>query len=90
MSKLSDYARAILAGGLPAALDMGSRAGAAQGDNRTEQIAPSGTIQDRDNAAPVSTSILAHVTGKEIAIAAAGLIVVGAVLFVTIRFVKKI
>lgn len=91
MGTLSDYARAILTGGIPAAVDVGLAAGNKQGDNRTERIAPSGTLQDRDTqVAPVKTSIVDFITGKEIVIGVAGLLVIGAVLYVAIHAVKKI
>lgn len=90
MSKITDYAKAILAGGLPAALDLGSSAGAKQGDGRTERIAPAGTLQDRDREiAPVQTSVIDHITGKEIAIGAAGLIIVGAFMYAVIKFAGR-
>lgn len=89
MSQLSDYARAILTGGLPAALDLGSSAGAKQGDARTERVAPAGTIQDRDTQVkPVETSVIDFLGPKEIAIGVAGLLVVGAFMFVVIKAVK--
>jgi hypothetical protein len=91
MGTLSDYAKAILVGGIPAAVDLGSKAGNLQGDKRTEQVAPSGTLQDRDTNAPVkSASVVDFITGKEIAIGAAGLLVVGVVLYLAIKTVKKI
>lgn len=42
----SDYARAVLAGGLPAVLDVGSQGGTRQGDTRPERTAPSSTVAD--------------------------------------------
>lgn len=89
MSKLSDYGKALLAGGLPAVLDYGTKAGAKQGDTKPETTAPTATIKDVDTSAPRETSIVGHITPKEIAIGVAGLLVVSAVLVLSFRALGK-
>jgi hypothetical protein len=90
MSTATDYFRAILNGGLPAALDLGMKAGAKQGDTKPETVAPSATIKDRDTGKPTEVSVFSYITAKEIVIGVAGLIVVGAVLYVALRAAKAI
>lgn len=46
MSTFTDYAKAILAGGLPAVLDNNAAARTQQGDTRPERTAPEATIRD--------------------------------------------
>lgn len=80
MSKLTDYAKQILVGGLPTLLD--GIAGS-QGDNRAETTAPTGSRLQRDaakNEAPVYDINL-----KTIGIAVAGLAAVGLTLALVIR-----
>lgn len=89
MSSLSDYARALLQGGLPAALDVGTSGGAKTGDSKPETVKPAGTLADRDTSAPAN-SITSFVTPKEIMIGVAGLIVVGAILYISIRAANRI
>ena len=48
MSTFSDYAKAILAGGLPAVLDNNAATRTAQGDTRPERTAPEATIRDSE------------------------------------------
>lgn len=64
----SDYAKAILAGGLPAVLDDGRAAGTKQGDTRVERVAPASSIQDDEpftsrlrNGMTLETGVLALV-----------------------------
>ena len=90
MSKLSDYANAILQGGLPAALDMGlAAAGAKQGDTKPEQTAPAAGVKDRDTSTTVAAanaaSPLAWFDAKTAFIGVAGLIVVSAVLVLSFK-----
>jgi hypothetical protein len=83
MSKISDITRAILLGGLPQALDLGTQGRAAQGDNRPEQTAPTGTAVDRDGA--VAAQPVAVIQWKQVAIIGVGAVVVGGILFVAFR-----
>jgi hypothetical protein len=48
VSTFSDYAKAILAGGLPAVLDNNAANRTAQGDTRPERTAPESTIKDME------------------------------------------
>ena len=48
MSTFSDYAKLILAGGLPAVLDDPNALKTAQGDTRAEQTAPAAGIMDAE------------------------------------------
>lgn len=48
MSTFSDYAKTILAGGLPAVLDNNAANRTAQGDTRPERTAPESTIRDAE------------------------------------------
>lgn len=89
MSKLGPYAVAILQGGLPAALDLGARAGTKGGDSKPEQLAPSAGVKDRDTGTPPKPeTILDHMTPTTWAIAAIGAVAVGVVLYFSIRAVK--
>lgn len=48
MSTFSDYAKLVLAGGLPAVLDNNAASRTQQGDTRPERTAPEPTIRDRE------------------------------------------
>lgn len=91
MSKLGNYALAILAGGLPAALDQGKSAGLATGDTKPEQTPPSPKVEDRDTSRPIpSTNVLDFMGPTQWAIAAVGGVVVITVLFFAIRGAARI
>lgn len=84
----ADYAKAILSGGLPQVLDLGTPAGNAQGDTRPEYTAPSGTVVDRDTATAGRSSPIVALDGKTIAIGVGAVFLVGAILFISIRALK--
>ncbi len=86
MSSLSDYAKAILAGGLPSVLDLGSAARGQQGDTRPEQTAPSGTLVDRGISTSRGSFIL---TPAGIAIAVGGTLLAGLILFASIKVLSR-
>ncbi len=83
-----DYAKAILAGGLPAALDLGSKAGTKQQDNGVERTPPTAGVTSRDTATqamPTKVNPLQLLDGRTILIGVAGAIVVIGVLVVTFK-----
>lgn len=84
MASISEYTKAILIGGLPAALDLGSSAKNQQGDTRTEQTAPAGTVVDQDTA----TVRVPVITPTMIAIGVGTLVVVTGILFLSFRAVR--
>lgn len=90
MSKLGDYAIAILQGGLPAALDQGKSAGLSTGDTRPEQTPPSPKVEDRDTSNPIKpVNVLDFMTPTTWIIAGVGTVVVVAVMFVAFRALGK-
>lgn len=48
MASFSDYAKLVLAGGLPAVLDNQAAPRTQQGDSRPEQTAPTASVQDME------------------------------------------
>lgn len=91
MSKLGDYAREILLGGLPAALDLGRMAGTATSDTRPEQTAPSPKVEDRDTSQPVKpASVFADVPMRTWIIAGVGGAVALGLLFFAMRGAARI
>jgi hypothetical protein len=85
---LSDYAKALLAGGLPQVLDLGPAAGNAQGDTRPEYTAPVGTHVDRDTATAGRSSPIVSLDGKTIAIGVGAVLLVGAIMFVSLKALR--
>ncbi len=85
MSSLSDYAKALLAGGLPSVLD--SVAGNSQGDTRPEQTAPASQWNDQDTAFAGNGGLV--LTPKAIAIGVAGVFAAGIILWAVVHVLKK-
>lgn len=48
MASFSDYAKLVLAGGLPAVLDNNAAPRTQQGDSRPEQTAPTASVKDME------------------------------------------
>lgn len=85
MSKLSDYALAILAGGLPLVLD-GVNTPGVQGDKKPETTAPVGTRATIDPAK--GTKPVYQLDIKTIGISVAALAAVGVVVALIIKAAK--
>lgn len=86
MSQFSDYAKALLAGGLPAVLDYGQTASpSATGDTRPERTAPTGTKQDEE---PFLSRVTDSLTGGNIAVGALGLVAAVGVIWLIVRAVR--
>ena len=91
MSKFSDYARAVLLGGIPAAVDLGVSAGTKQGDGKPEQTAPATTIKDKDTstASLPKANPLEFLDAKTVLIGIGGAILVAGVLFLSLKALGK-
>lgn len=80
----SDYLQAVLRGGLPAVLEMGSAVPAnAQGDTRPEQTPPAPTPQDRETW--LQTALRPENTARTILLVTAGVLAVLGIAYIARR-----